>query len=343
MEKITYRSAGVDKEAGYESVQKIKQFVKNTYTPFVLGDLGSFGGCVELPPGYRQPVLVSGTDGVGTKLMIAQMMDKHDTVGQDLVAMCVNDILCHGAKPLYFLDYIACGKNNPDKIASIVKGVADGCIQAECALVGGETAEMPGMYGEDDYDLAGFASGVVEKDKFLTGEKVAQGNILIGLRSSGLHSNGFSLVRKLCFEMKMLKTDSYVPDFGRTLGEELIVPTEIYVKDALALLDRVEVNGMCHITGGGFIENIPRMIPDGLCACIDVKKLEIKPIFDFLMKTGGIELSEMYGTFNMGFGFVIAVDEKDANQAMSVLNEFSHHPKVLGRVTKAKEKIDLCL
>jgi hypothetical protein len=194
------------------------------------------------------------------------------------------------------------------------------------------------MYGEDDYDLAGFASGVVEKDKFLTGEKVAQGNILIGLRSSGLHSNGFSLVRKLCFEMKMLKTDSYVPDFGRTLGEELIVPTEIYVKDALALLDRVEVNGMCHITGGGFIENIPRMIPDGLCACIDVKKLEIKPIFDFLMKTGGIELSEMYGTFNMGFGFVIAVDEKDANRAMSVLNEFSHHPKVLGRVTKQRRK-----
>lgn len=343
MEKITYKSAGVDKEAGYESVQKIKQFVKNTYTPYVLGDLGSFGGCVELPTGYKRPVMVSGTDGVGTKLMVAQMMDKHDTVGQDLVAMCVNDILCHGAKPLYFLDYIACGKNNPDKIAQIVKGVTDGCILAECALVGGETAEMPGMYAENDYDLAGFASGVVEKEKFMTGAAISDGNILIGLRSSGLHSNGFSLVRKLCFDLKQLQVDSYISEFGKTLGEELITPTEIYVKDALSLLEAIDVKGMCHITGGGFIENIPRMIPDGLCAFVDTKNIGIAPIFDYLMRAGDIELAEMYGTFNMGIGFVIAVAQEDADRAVSLLNQFSHQPVIMGKIIKDEVKIHLCL
>ncbi len=343
MEKITYKSAGVDKEAGYESVQKIKNFVKQTYNPYVLGDLGGFGGSVELPPGYVHPVLVSGTDGVGTKLMIAQMMDKHDTVGQDLVAMCVNDILCHGAQPLYFLDYIACGKNDPDKIAQIVKGVADGCILAGCALIGGETAEMPGMYSIDEYDLAGFCSGVVEKEKFITGEKIKNGNVLIGLASSGLHSNGFSLVRKILFELNQYQVDTYIEQFGKTLGEELIVPTEIYVKDVLALLKEVDVKGMCHITGGGFIENIPRMIPDGLCAFIDVSKRAIPTIFDFLMKASGIELAEMYGTFNMGIGFVVAVDEKEADKALKVLESFRHSPVVLGHIVEGKEKIKLCL
>lgn len=343
MEKITYKSAGVDKEAGYESVKKIKEFVRQTYSPYVLGDLGSFGGSIELPSGYTHPVLVSGTDGVGTKLMIAQMMDKHDTVGQDLVAMCVNDILCHGAVPLYFLDYIACGKNDPDKIAQIVKGVADGCILAGCALIGGETAEMPGMYSSDEYDLAGFCTGVVEKDKFITGEKIQKGNVLISLASSGLHSNGFSLVRKILFELNHYSIDSYIEDFGKTLGEELIIPTEIYVKDIISLFKETNVKGMCHITGGGFIENIPRMIPEGLCAFIDGSKLSIPPIFDFLMKASGIELAEMYATFNMGTGFVIALGEKEIDNALKILHSFGHSPIVLGHIIEGKEKIQLCL
>ncbi len=343
MDKLTYESAGVSKEAGYESVRKIKDFVKRTYTPYVLGDLGSFGGSVELPEGYRRPVLVSGTDGVGTKLMIAQMMDVHDTVGQDLVAMCVNDILCHGAKPLYFLDYIACGKNNPDKIAQIVKGVTDGCVLAECALVGGETAEMPGMYDADEYDLAGFASGVVEKEKFLAVGKIRANDVLIGLASSGTHSNGYSLIRKICFERKGYRIDTPIDAFGKTLGEELLTPTAIYVKDALAALDAIDVHGMCHITGGGFIENIPRMIPDGLCAAVEANRLAVPPVFEFLMREGEIEREEMYATFNMGFGFVIAVAETDADAAMKILAPFGHNPQVIGTVEQGKGKIRLCL
>ncbi len=343
MEKLSYKSAGVDKEAGYESVQKIKDFVKRTYSPFVLGDLGGFGGSVELPPGYQRPVLVSGTDGVGTKLMIAQMMDKHDTVGIDLVAMCVNDILCHGAKPLYFLDYIACGKNEPDKIAQIVKGVTEGCLLAECALIGGETAEMPGMYKADDYDLAGFCTGVVDKDRFITGAKIQKGDVLIGLASSGPHSNGFSLIRKIFFEINSYSIDAYVPELAKTLGEVLLTPTEIYVKDAIALLERTDVHGMCHITGGGFIENIPRMIPDGLCARVETHKLPIPAFFEFLGKLSGLETLEMYGTFNMGVGFVLAVDEKEADTAVSTLAAFGHSPVIMGQITEGKEKIALCL
>ena len=342
MEKLTYESAGVSKKAGYESVEKIKGFVKNTNTPFVLGGLGGFGGAVALPPGYKEPVLVSGTDGVGTKLMLAQMMDQHDTVGQDLVAMCVNDVLCHGAKPLYFLDYIACGKNKPDKIAQIVKGVADGCVKADCALVGGETAEMPGMYKENDYDLAGFTTGVVEREKFITGERVAKEDLLIGLSSSGLHSNGFSLVRKICFELKHYTPDTYVAEFGRTLGEELITPTEIYVKDALALLEEYPVHGMCHITGGGFYENIPRMIPDGLCAKIDLKNIKVPSVFDFLGRESGMDEDEMYGTFNMGIGFVFAVPGSFAEKAIKLLKEYGHKPVLIGSVGSGKGKVELC-
>ena len=343
MDKNTYKSAGVDKEAGYASVQKISKFVKETYTPYVLGDLGGFGGSVELPSGYAHPVMVSGTDGVGTKLLIAQLMDKHDTVGQDLVAMCVNDILCNGAKPLYFLDYIACGKNDPNKIEQIVKGVATGCILADCALVGGETAEMPGMYDADEYDLAGFASGIVEKEKFITGQNISDGDILIGLKSSGLHSNGFSLVRKICFDIKKYDVDQYIDEFDKTLGEVLLTPTEIYVKDILALLEVIEVQGMSHITGGGFIENIPRMIPEGLKAIVDLKQIKhTLPIFDFIQKEGSIDIEEMYSTFNMGIGFVIAIRKKDSDTAIEILQKFDHDPMIIGHIVKGEGKIELC-
>ncbi|MBR6800743.1 MAG: phosphoribosylformylglycinamidine cyclo-ligase [Eubacteriaceae bacterium] len=339
--KITYKDAGVDKEAGYESVKKIKGMVAETYTPFVLSSLGGFGGTVAIPAGYKEPLLVSGTDGVGTKLIIAQKMDKHDTVGIDLVAMCVNDVLCHGAMPLYFLDYIACGKNEPDKIALIVKGVTEGCKKAGCALIGGETAEMPGMYAVDDYDLAGFATGIVDKEKFITGEKVTEGDVLIGLKSSGVHSNGFSLVRKILFDLKGYDVDSYIEELGMTVGEALIVPTEIYVRDVMAVLEKIDVHGMCHITGGGYIENVPRMIPDGLCADMDVTEVKYNPVFDFIAKEGNIEMMEMFGTFNMGIGFIIAVDPSDVEKTIEILSGFDHDPKVIGKITKGEEKVCL--
>ena len=343
MGELTYKSAGVDKEAGYESVQKIKKFVKSTYTPYVMGDLGGFGGSVRLPEGLKKPILVSGTDGVGTKLLIAQQMDKHDTVGIDLVAMCVNDILCNGARPLYFLDYIACAKNEPDKIASIVKGVVEGCLQSECALVGGETAEMPGMYAEDDYDLAGFCSGVVEEENYITGKDIKEGDVLIGLASSGVHSNGFSLIRKLFFDIKNYDVNQYVDSLGMTLGEALITPTKIYVKEVLNLIDKVKLNGLCHITGGGFIENIPRMIGDGLCAYIDATNLSIPPIFELIMNEGEISKLEMYSTFNMGIGMVIAVSEENLQLALDTLKETNSDAIVLGKIIKGEEKIKLCL
>lgn len=343
MEKLTYKESGVDKEAGYRSVELIKKHVRETFSEYVLTGLGSFGGAVELPEGYRKPVLISGTDGVGTKLVLAHKQDIHDTVGIDLVAMCVNDILCHGAKPLFFLDYIACGKNYPEKIEQIVKGVAEGCKQGECALVGGETAEMPGMYSEDDYDLAGFCVGVVDKDKFISGKTIKEGDVLIGLGSSGPHSNGYSLLRKLFFEIRGYEVDTYVESLGTTIGKALLTPTRIYVKSIMALMKEVDIKGMCHITGGGFIENIPRMIPDGLCADVDTNRVNVLPIFDLIAKEGDIDRLEMFSTFNMGIGFVVAVDEKDVEKTLETLEKSGENPVVLGNITKGEEKIKLCL
>jgi len=343
VEKLTYKNSGVDKEAGYESVELIKKHVKETFSQYVLTGLGSFGGAVELPEGYKKPVLISGTDGVGTKLVLAHKQDIHDTVGIDLVAMCVNDILCHGAKPLFFLDYIACGKNFPEKIEAIVKGVSEGCKQGECALVGGETAEMPGMYKEEDYDLAGFCVGVVDKDKFISGKDIKAGDKIIGIPSSGPHSNGYSLLRKLFFEVKGYDVDTYIESLGTTIGKALLTPTKIYVKSILPLLDKVDIKGMCHITGGGFVENIPRVIPDGLCAKIDTKKVDVLPIFDLISKEGEIERKEMFSTFNMGIGFCVVVSEEDVDKTLAELESLGEKPVVFGDITEGEEKIELCL
>ena len=343
MEKLTYKNSGVDKEAGYESVELIKKHVKETFSKYVLTGLGSFGGAVELPEGYKKPVLISGTDGVGTKLILAHKQDIHDTVGIDLVAMCVNDILCHGARPLFFLDYIACGKNYPKKIESIVKGVSEGCKQGMCALVGGETAEMPGMYKEEDYDLAGFCVGVVDKDKFISGKDIKQGDKIIGLPSSGVHSNGYSLLRKLFFEVKDYDVDTYVESLGDTIGKTLLTPTRIYVKTILSLLEKVDIKGMCHITGGGFVENIHRVIPDGLCAKVDTNKVNVLPIFDLISKEGNIDKKEMFSTFNMGIGFVVVVRDEDCDTTLEELKKLGEDAVVLGEVIKGEEKIELCL
>ena len=336
-----YKKAGVDVEAGYESVRLIKEDVKRTFSRYVLSELGGFGGLIELPEGYQKPVLVSGTDGVGTKLMIAFMTDRHDTVGIDCVAMCVNDILCQGAKPLFFLDYIACGKNNPEKIAAIVKGVAEGCVRGDMALIGGETAEMPGMYAEDDYDLAGFAVGVAEKDKIITGAAIKAGDVLIGLPSSGVHSNGFSLVRKIVFEDNGLDVNTRSESLGGTIGEVLLTPTKIYVPAVAPLIDRYAIAGMCHVTGGGFYENIPRMIPDGLCARIDTSAIVPVPIFDFLKELGDLDVDDMYHTFNMGIGFVVAIDKGEADAVMTALKASGEAPVILGEITSGEEKIIL--
>ena len=336
-----YKTAGVDVEAGYESVRLIKEDVKRTFSQYVLSELGGFGGLIELPEGYQKPVLVSGTDGVGTKLMIAFMTNRHDTVGIDCVAMCVNDILCQGAKPLFFLDYIACGKNNPEKIASIVKGVAEGCVRGNMALIGGETAEMPDMYAEDDYDLAGFAVGVAEKDKIITGASIKAGDVLIGLPSSGVHSNGFSLVRKLVFKDNKLDVNTHSDTLDGTIGEVLLTPTKIYVQAVEPLIDRYEIAGMCHVTGGGFYENIPRMIPDGLCAKIDTSSIVPVPIFDYLRELGDLDIDDMYHTFNMGIGFVIAVDKNQADAVMTSLKTSGEAPVVLGEIISGEEKIIL--
>lgn len=336
-----YKAAGVDVEAGYESVKLMKADVQRTFNQYVLSHLGGFGGLIELPEGYKKPVLVSGTDGVGTKLMIAFMMDKHDTIGIDAVAMCVNDILCQGAKPLFFLDYIACGKNYPEKIAQIVSGVAEGCVQGGMALIGGETAEMPDMYSLDDYDLAGFAVGVVEKDEIITGQSITEGDVLVGLPSSGVHSNGFSLVRKLLF--KDLKMDVYtkVDELGGTLGEALLTPTRIYVKAVENLLAPYGVKGMSHVTGGGFYENIPRMIPEGLCAKVDTAAIDTLPIFKFIQEAGNITDEAMYSTFNMGIGLVSALPADQADGFVQALKDKGEKPVVLGEVVRGDEKIIL--
>ncbi|SDP83922.1 phosphoribosylformylglycinamidine cyclo-ligase [Eubacterium maltosivorans] len=336
-----YKAAGVDVEAGYESVKLMKADVQRTFNQYVLSHLGGFGGLIELPEGYKKPVLVSGTDGVGTKLMIAFMMDKHDTIGIDAVAMCVNDILCQGARPLFFLDYIACGKNYPEKIAQIVSGVAEGCVQGGMALIGGETAEMPDMYSLDDYDLAGFAVGVVEKDEIITGQSIAEGDILVGLPSSGVHSNGFSLVRKLLFKDLKMDVHTKVDELGGTLGEALLTPTRIYVKAVEDLLKPYGVKGMSHVTGGGFYENIPRMIPDGLCAKVDVSAIDTLPIFKFIKEAGNITDEAMYSTFNMGIGLVSALPADQADGFVQALKDKGEKPVVLGEVVKGDEKIIL--
>lgn len=304
----SYRESGVDVQAGYDAVRLMREHVARTMIPGVIGGIGGFGGMFALPEGMRRPVLVSGTDGVGTKLKIAFTMNRHNTVGIDCVAMCVNDVLCCGARPLFFLDYVAVGKNVPERVAEIVSGVAEGCVQSECALIGGETAEMPGFYPEDEYDIAGFCVGVVERDEILDPKNVKAGDVVIAIPSSGVHSNGFSLVRKVFSGHDMKE---YIPDLGRTLGEELLTPTRIYVKDVLPLMPRVK--SIAHITGGGFWENIPRAIPGGLSAKIDLSEIITPPIFDVIMRTGNIPRDEMYHVFNMGVGMMLIVSRDDAD------------------------------
>ncbi|GIN14210.1 phosphoribosylformylglycinamidine cyclo-ligase [Shouchella clausii] len=329
-----YKEAGVDIQAGYEAVNRMKRHVERTTRKGVLGSLGGFGGNFDLSSlGLKEPVLVSGTDGVGTKLMIAFMANKHDTIGQDAVAMCVNDIVVQGAEPLYFLDYLACGKAVPEKIEAIVKGVADGCEIAGCALIGGETAEMPGMYGEEEYDLAGFSVGAVEKKDLLTGEHIQAGDVLIGLPSSGLHSNGFSLVRKVLLQDAGLTLQTECTTLGKTLGEELLTPTKIYVKPLLACLKQGLLTGAAHITGGGFYENIPRMLPKGVGIHIDYGSWPVPPIFSLIQQKGGLSEQDLFQTFNMGIGMVLAVPEDKHQQALATLEANGEDAYIIGRVT----------
>lgn len=328
-----YKNAGVDIEAGYESVNRMKKHVQKTVRPEVLGGLGGFGGMFDLSKmNVKEPVLISGTDGVGTKLMLAFMMDKHDTIGIDCVAMCVNDIVVQGAEPLYFLDYIACGKALPERIEMIVKGVADGCVQAGASLVGGETAEMPGMYSVDEYDLAGFAVGVAEKSKLITGDSIEAGDVLIGIASSGIHSNGYSLVRKVLLEDGKLDFHATYEGLNGTLGEELLRPTKIYVKPLLELINKFNIKGLAHITGGGFIENIPRMLPEGVAAEIDYGTWPILPIFDLIEKTGNLKQQELFNVFNMGIGMVAVVNESEANDVLATLETLGEKAYKIGRI-----------
>ena len=337
-----YAAAGVDITAGYKAVELMKQHIARTITSGVCSDVGGFGGLFELDlTGITRPVLVSGTDGVGTKLKIAFLMDKHDTVGIDCVAMCVNDIICCGAKPLFFLDYIACGKNVPERIADIVKGVCEGCVQSDAALIGGETAEMPGFYPEDEYDLAGYCTGVVDKEKIIDNSKMAEGDVVIALPSSGVHSNGFSLVRKvLDVENADIKTP--LDELGgKSIGETLLTPTKIYVKPVLALLEKVKVKGISHITGGGFYENIPRSIPDGLGAKIDKSAVKVLPIFKLIAQRGGISEHDMFNTFNMGVGMSIVVAKEDAETALDILRANGEDAYVIGEIVKSEDKVIL--
>lgn len=338
----TYKDAGVDVEAGYESVKLMKDHVKRTFRPEVLTELGGFGGLFSLDKSkYEEPVLVSGTDGVGTKLKMAFLMDKHDTVGIDCVAMCVNDVICSGAEPLFFLDYVAVGKNYPEKVAEIVKGVSEGCVMAGCSLIGGETAEMPGFYPLDEYDLAGFTVGIVDKSKIINGKSIKAGDKLIGLASSGIHSNGYSLVRKLVNPTeKNLK--EYVEKLGCTLGEELIKPTKIYVKAILDLIQKFEIKGISHITGGGFIENIPRMIPDGLRVKIQKGSWPVLPIFDLLKGLGNMNDRDIYNTFNMGIGMVLAVNSDKADEIAAYLKSVGEDAFIIGSITEGEAGVDIC-
>ena len=338
----SYAAAGVDITAGYRAVELMKQHIAKTMTSGVCSDVGGFGGLFELDvTGMTRPVLVSGTDGVGTKLKMAFLLDKHDTVGIDCVAMCVNDIICAGAKPLFFLDYIACGKNFPEKIADIVKGVAEGCVQSGAALIGGETAEMPGFYPIDEYDLAGYCTGVVDKSKIIDNKTMEEGDVVIALPSSGVHSNGFSLVRKV-FDVENADIKSPCEALGgKSIGETLLTPTRIYVKPVLALLEEVKVKGISHITGGGFYENIPRSIPEGLGAKIDKSKVRILPIFDLIAKTGNISERDMFNTFNMGVGMSIVVPAEEVDLALSILRDNGEDAYVIGEIVKSDEKVIL--
>ena len=339
----SYAAAGVDIEAGYRAVELMKAHIAKTLTSGVVSDIGGFGGLFELDlAGMQRPVLVSGTDGVGTKLKLAFLLDKHDTVGVDCVAMCVNDIICCGAKPLFFLDYIACGKNLPTRIEAIVKGVADGCVQAGAALIGGETAEMPGFYPEDEYDLAGFSVGVVDKARIIDNKTMRAGDVILALPSSGVHSNGFSLVRKV-FRVGEADITAPVAELGgKSVGETLLNPTKIYVKPMLALMERVAVRGVSHITGGGFYENIPRSIPDGLCAKIEKAAVKTPPIFSLIQKAGDIPERDMFNTFNMGVGMSVVVPRDEADLALSILRENGEDAYLLGEITEGADKLALC-
>ena len=339
-EKLTYKDSGVNIDAGNEAVTLIKNHVKATYRPEVLGDLGGFGGLFALKK-YNEPILVSGTDGVGTKLKIAFMFDKHDTIGQDAVAMCVNDILVQGAEPLFFLDYLAIGKLEPVKVAEIVKGVANACKESGCALIGGETAEMAGFYQDGEYDIAGFAVGVVEKSKLITADKVQQGDILIALPSSGLHSNGFSLVRKIIFERQKMKGNEYIEELGKTIAEELLTPTRLYPKICLPLIEKFNIHGMVHITGGGFFENIPRALPDNLSVEIDGDSWTIPPIFKLLQSYGNVDWHEMFRTFNCGVGMILIVDANEVDDICKYLNECNEVYYKIGEVVQSDCRVKI--
>lgn len=337
----SYADAGVDITAGYKAVELMKQHIKRTRNEGCIDDIGGFGGCYSIPKGMEEPVLVSGTDGCGTKVKLAILLDKHDTIGVDAVAMCVNDIICSGAKPMFFLDYIACGKNVPEKIAEIVSGVAEGCVQSGAALIGGETAEHPGMMPEEDYDLAGFAVGIVDKKKILDNSQMQEGDAVIALASSGVHSNGFSLVRKI-FDVENCDLNKTYDELGgKTLGETLLTPTKIYVKPVLDLLDKVKVHAISHITGGGFYENIPRSIPDGFAAEIDKKSIKVLPIFDLIAKAGNIPERDMYNTFNMGVGMSIVVAKNDAEKALEILKSDGEDAYIIGKIIKSDSKISI--
>ena len=337
----SYKAAGVDVTAGYKAVELMKASVARTMTEHVLSGLGGFGGLIALPTGYEEPVLVSGTDGCGTKVKLGYLMDKHDTLGIDCVAMCVNDIICGGAKPLFFLDFIAIGKNYPEKVAALVSGVAEGCVQSGCALIGGETAEHPGLMKEEEYDLAGFAVGIVDKKNILSNDNVNAGDVLIALPSSGVHSNGFSLVRKV-FDVENADLNKYEESLGKTLGEALITPTRIYVKPVLALLDEIKVKSIAHITGGGFYENIPRALPKGKKAVIDQASVRILPIFKLIAERGGIPMPDMFSTFNMGVGMITIVAKEDVEKALEILKANGEDAYVIGHVEDGEHGIELC-
>ena len=341
---MDYKTAGVDIEAGYKSVELMKEYVKGTMRPEVLGGLGGFSGAFSLKAikDMEDPVLLSGTDGCGTKVKLAIVMDKNDTIGIDAVAMCVNDVVCAGGEPLFFLDYIACGKNYPEKIATIVKGVAEGCKMSEAALIGGETAEHPGLMPEEDYDLAGFAVGVVDRKDLITGENIKDGDVLIGIASSGVHSNGFSLVRKV-FEITKESLDTYYDELGKTLGEALLAPTKIYVKALKSIKNAgVTIKGCSHITGGGFYENIPRMLPENIVAVVEKDSYEVLPIFKLMQKVGGIEETMMYNTFNMGLGMIVAVAKEDVDATMEAIKAAGETPYVVGHCENGEKGVRLC-
>ncbi|GMA97844.1 phosphoribosylformylglycinamidine cyclo-ligase [Pelosinus sp. IPA-1] len=334
MSQLTYRDAGVDIDAGNKAVDLMKKHVRSTYRPEVLGDIGGFGGLFALDVAkYRQPVLVSGTDGVGTKLCIAFMADKHDTIGQDAVAMCVNDILVQGAEPLFFLDYLAVGKLSPEQVAAIVSGIAGACLESGCSLIGGETAEMASFYKNGEYDIGGFAVGVAERSKLITGQNIKPGDALIGLPSSGLHSNGYSLVRKICFDVKKMDMNEQIPELSKTLGEELLIPTKLYPKACLPLVEKFDIRGMVHITGGGFYENIPRVLPEGCGVEVDTESWPKPPIFSLLQQWGNVAWPEMYRTFNMGIGMILVVPQSEVKSIQEDLTARGETSYIIGHVT----------